>query len=130
MTSRDPLQRRVAKIQSICSSALQNLVFRVAVGKVKGLKQMPASSWIDAFKNNWDPKRDFAPAMLHAERLTLLLTFKSIAEILFEQSQRHPQRREILIRFLERAEPKAEYIHRVITSTGDRLIAKLGSAEK
>ena len=55
-------------------------------------------------RKEWDPKRDFALAMLHAERLTRLLADEAIAELLLEQAKAHPERRELLERWLDRAE--------------------------
>ena len=63
--------------------------------------------------------------MLHAERLTLLLADEVICEILLEQAKQHPERREVLERYLERAEPRCRYLHERITKTGGRLLATL-----
>ena len=63
--------------------------------------------------------------MLHAERLTRLLADEQIAEVLLEQAKKHPERRPLLERYLERAEPRARFLHDEITSTGARLLAKL-----
>ena len=83
--------------------------------------------WTTEFFKNWDPKRDFAFAMLHAERLIQLLCETMIAELLLAQSRRHPERSEILERHLERAEPKARYLHDQISTTGRRLLEKLST---
>jgi hypothetical protein len=47
--------------------------------------------------------------LLHAERLTLLLTDATISELLLEQANAFPERRELLECFLEKALPRAEY---------------------
>jgi hypothetical protein len=77
----------------------------------------------------FNPKRDFAVAMLHAERLTRLLADELIAEVLLEQVRRHPQRRAALERHLERAEPRVRALHDEITTTGRRLLARLAGEE-
>ena len=41
--------------------------------------------------------------MLHAERLTQILTDEAICELLLEQAMRHPEREDVLERYLERA---------------------------
>jgi hypothetical protein len=128
LTGRDSLERRVAKIQSLAYSAIQNLMTRIVAGKFKQLDSRQPSTWLPALKD-WDPKRDFGPAMLHAERLTMLLANKAICEILLEQAQEHPEREEVLVRFLERAESRAHHLHHVITKTGDRLLKQLQEAE-
>jgi hypothetical protein len=74
---------------------------------------------------DWDPRTDFACAKLHAERLTRLLADEQIAEILLAQAGRHPERRAVLERYLERAEPRARWLHEEITSTGQRLLNRL-----
>jgi alkylation response protein AidB-like acyl-CoA dehydrogenase len=125
MTSRDPLERRVAKLASISLSAQQFLLARTAKDKLKSLSDAPVSTWARALTKDWDPKRDFALAMLHAERLIRILADEAMAEILFEQSKKFPERRELCERWLERAEIRSRMLHEEITTTGDRLLAKL-----
>jgi hypothetical protein len=125
LSSRNPLERRVAQLQALSFSAQQHLVLKTAGDKVKGLRAKPIGEWSDELMKNWDPKRDFAYAMLHAERLIQLLGETTIAELLLRQAQKHPERVEILERHLERAEPKARYLHDQITTTGQRLLEKL-----
>jgi alkylation response protein AidB-like acyl-CoA dehydrogenase len=128
LSSRDPLEKRVAQLQSLSFAAQQHLVLKTAGDKVKALRGRPIGEWSDELTKNWDPKRDFAFAMLHAERLIQLLTDVVIAELLLEQARKHPERGEILERHLERAEPKARYLHDQITTTGQRLLEKLSAA--
>jgi alkylation response protein AidB-like acyl-CoA dehydrogenase len=125
ISSRNPLERRVAQLQALSFGAQQHLVLKTAGNKVKGLVGKPLGDWSDELTKNWDPKRDFAYAMLHAERLIQLLGETTIAEILLAQARKHPERAEVLERHLERAEPKARYLHDQITTTGQRLLAKL-----
>ena len=40
----------------------------------------------------WDPKQDFGPALLHAERLTILLADIATVKELQEQTKRCPER--------------------------------------
>ena len=88
------------------------------------------TDWAESFTQNWDPKRDFAFAMLHAERLTRMLCDTTIAELLWEQAKAFPERRDVLERFLERAEPRCRAELDAIATTGDRLLAKLAGAEE
>jgi alkylation response protein AidB-like acyl-CoA dehydrogenase len=127
VSSRDPLERRVAQLQSLSFGAQQHLVLKTAGDKVKGLRGKPMAEWSDELTKNWDPKRDFAFAMLHAERLIQLLTDVMIAELFLEQARRHPERADVLERHLERAEPRARYLHDQITTTGQRLLGKLSA---
>ena len=116
---------RVARIQTLSLSAQQHLILRTAGDKLKALARAADRRVAAAFLRNWDPKRDFACAMLHAERLTRLLADEAVAELLLEQAKAHPERRELLERWLERAEPRCRHLLDEITSTGDRLLGKL-----
>jgi hypothetical protein len=129
LSARDPLERRVARIQQLSQSAQQHLMTRTATDKLRGLTGRPLPEWPREFKS-WDPKRDFSYALLHAERLIRLLTDEAVAEILLEQVRKHPERREILSRYLDRAEPRCRFLYDEITTTGQRLLAKLGSKEE
>lgn len=126
-TAKCPLERRVAKIQTISLSAQQFLLTRTAAGKLKGLTEVPVSSWRDALTKQWDPKRDFALAMLHAERLTRILADEAICEILLAQAKAHPERRELLERYLDRCEIRDRALLEEITTTGGRILDKLSS---
>lgn len=122
VSARDPLERRVARLQALSLSAQQFLLTRTAADK---LRHLPVTEWPGAFKQDWDPKKDFALAMLHAENLTRLLCDEAIAEILQAQAARDPERAEVLERHLDRAEPRARHLHDLITTTGERLLRGL-----
>lgn len=125
LSARDPLERGVARIQSVSLAAQQKLLMRTAVRKLKGVTQKPLTQWREAAAEGWDPKRDFAHAMLHAERLTRILIDEAICEVLWQQAQAHPERREVLERYLERAEPRCRFLFDEISTTGNRLIESL-----
>jgi hypothetical protein len=122
--ARDPLVRRVAKLHTIENSAVQFLLSRLASHKIKELRGRPMGDWSQTLKD-FDPKRDFAMAMLHAERLTKILIDVAIADVLLEQAQAHPERRELLERWLERTEARCRFNLDEITTTGLRLLATL-----
>jgi len=124
-TVRDPLERRVARLQVRSLGVQQLLMTRVAADKVRSLPGKPIAEWPRAFLRNWDPKRDFAYAMLHAERLTRILADECVAELLLKQARKDPARRDVLERWLDRAEPRSRFLADEITSTGDRLLATL-----
>lgn len=129
VSARDPLEKRVARLQLLGQNAQQHLLLRTAGDKMKGLRDRPISDWTEQLTRSWDPKRDFAFAMLHAERLTRLLTDIAIAEIFLDQSQLHPERRELLERHLERAEPRCKMLYEEISTRGQRLIEELARSE-
>ena len=128
LSSRDALERRVAKLQQLSLAAQQHLVTVTATDKVRTLRGKPIGEWQRAM-SSMNPKRDFAFAMLHAERLTRLLADEAIAEILLEQAKRHPERRELCERYLDRAEPRCRFLHDEIRSTGHGLLARLTASE-
>ncbi|MCB9567189.1 MAG: acyl-CoA dehydrogenase family protein [Myxococcales bacterium] len=125
LSARDPLERRVARLQSLGYSAQQHLMQKTVGGKLRELSKHHFSEWLHRLRHGWDPKRDFAYAMLHAERLGRLLGDVAIAEALLDQSRQHSERRELLERFLDRAEIRVDALHEEITTRGDRLIARL-----
>ncbi|MGB1016151.1 MAG: acyl-CoA dehydrogenase family protein, partial [Nannocystaceae bacterium] len=125
LSARDPLERRVLRLSQTSLSAQQFLIRKTAADKVKSLQELPMSSWTKTFFKGWNPKRDFAFAMLHAERLLKILTDELVAEILLEQVQRHPERRPVLERFLERAEPRSRALLDEMQSMGTRLLNQL-----
>lgn len=127
LSARDPLDRRVAKLQVLSYDAIQYLLRKTAADKVRSLSDKPVSQWTEAFMHDWNPKRDFAWAMLHAERLTRLLADVQIAEILFAQANKDKSRRELCRRWLDRAEPRDRFLLDEITTTGGRLLDRLAS---
>jgi alkylation response protein AidB-like acyl-CoA dehydrogenase len=125
-TARDPLEKRVARIQALSLSAQNHLLAKTVGAKLGGLSGKPVATWLDEVTKNWDPKRDFALAMLHAERLTKLLADEAVVELLLDQAKKFPERREVLERYLDRAEPRDRFLHDEITSTGSRLLKSIG----
>jgi 3-(methylthio)propanoyl-CoA dehydrogenase len=128
VSARDPLEKRLAKLQSLSLAAQQHLVQRTATDKLKSLGGKPVTAWADQILKSWDPKRDFSYAMLHAESLARLMVDVAISERLWSQAQRFPERRELMERYLERAEPRCRFLHDKVTTTGDRLLALLAAA--
>ena len=129
LSARDVLEKRVSKLQSVSLSVQQFLMTKTVANKFRTLQGQPITSWPDQLTKNWNPKRDFAFAMLHSEKLIQILIDEAIAEILLEQALRHPERREVLERHLERAEPRVKYMADIITTTGSRLLRKLGNED-
>jgi hypothetical protein len=125
VSARDALERRVARVQGHSLGAQQHLITRMAGKKFRSLQGKPMGSWPKSFLKDWDPKRDFAYALLHAERLTGLLADAAICKILLDQAQHFPERRDVLARYLERAEPRCRYLAEQINSTGGRLLEEL-----
>ncbi len=113
----DPLERRVQRLVSQKYQAMQFLLSRLATHKLRELSSQPLGSWSESLRS-FDPKRDFALAMLHAERLCVILTDVAVAEELLLQVQQHPDRADVLVRWLERAEPRCRAMLDQIHTTG------------
>jgi alkylation response protein AidB-like acyl-CoA dehydrogenase len=120
------LQVRLARLQTVKYDTLRFLLTRLAANKFSEVRKRPIAEWSDGLKD-FDPKRDFALAMLHAERLIKILIDVAVAEELFEQAKKHADRQEVLARWLERAEPRVRFLHDEITTTGLRLLRELGA---
>lgn len=125
LSGRDPLERRVAKLQVGTNNAIQHILSRMAAGKLRGLGQQPVTDWPKVFRQSWDPKEDFAFALLHAERLTRMLADTLVCEILLKQSNKDKSRAEVLERYLERAEPRSRALLDEISTTGERMLKLL-----
>lgn len=129
LSARDPLERRVAKAVALSLGAQQFVLQRVATNKLRALGKHKVTAWSRELFKGWDPKRDFSFAMLHAERLCKLMTDASILRLLMRQAKEFPERRELLERYLELAEPRMLGEHAAIHSRGERLLSKLRELE-
>jgi hypothetical protein len=125
ISANDELERRVAKLQVLSMSTQQHLLLKTAGNKLSELRGRPLRDWPETFMKDWDPKRDFSWALLHAENLIRILCDEAICEELLTQAQAHPERADILLRYIERAEPRVRYWADLITTTGQRLIETL-----
>jgi alkylation response protein AidB-like acyl-CoA dehydrogenase len=125
LSARDPLDRALARLQGGALAVTQLLLRKTAEGKLRSLANLPLASWPKAFAKDWNPKKDFAFAMLHAERYTRLLADEAIAEVLVEQARAFPERRGYAERWLERAEVRSRALQYEIAHTGERLLKKL-----
>lgn len=113
--------RRVADLRSNVHAAQIHLIRWIVQGK---LGDVPLTSWSKALRD-WDTKVDFAPALLHAEKLTIMLADLAIVERLATQAERWSERQVWLDRYLERAEPRSRFELDRIRSTGQRLLDQL-----
>jgi alkylation response protein AidB-like acyl-CoA dehydrogenase len=126
VSAADPLERRLSRLQQTSFAAQQHIIMRSVTAKVRAARSNGHARWSRQLFTDWDPKRDFSFALLHAERLTRILCDEAVAEVLFEQARRDPERRVLLERHLERAEPRTRFLHDEITSTGYSVLAQLG----
>ncbi|MEO1272013.1 MAG: acyl-CoA dehydrogenase family protein [Myxococcota bacterium] len=125
VSARDPAERRLARLQTMSLQAQQVLISKTALDKLRAVQHEPLDRWPKKLMRDWDPKHDFAFAMLHAERLTQLMADVAACELLYTQAKRHPERRPIFERYLERAEPRGRFLLDQIQTTGARLLSQL-----
>lgn len=126
----DPLARRVARLRVAALDAQRLLLTRTAADKMRAVRHKPFDQWAEAFLKQWNPKRDFAFAMLHAERFTRILVDAAVAERFLEQARQHPERAEVLERWLERAEPRVRFLQDEIQRGGERVLQLLEQAAR
>lgn len=117
VAAKDPEERRVARLRVQTLGAIRTLLQRTISAKFKDIRNLPLTKWKDAFVQ-MDPKRDFAFAMLHAERLIQLQINSTVAELFLEQAQEHEERRELLQRWLEKCEPHSRMLVDEIQNVG------------
>ena len=123
--SRDPLERAYFALRSLAYSAEQHILLHIAKKKWSSAAAGPLPSFLTRFLKDWDPKKDFSFGLLHAENLMQILIDVETVRVLLKQAQKFPERREVLERFLERAEPRVRYHWDLICHTGERLAARL-----
>lgn len=124
VAAKDPDERRVARLRVQTLGAVRTLLQRTIASKFKDVRNLPITKWKDAFVQ-MDPKRDFAFAMLHAERLIQLQINSTVAELFLEQTQKHEERREMLQRWLEKSEPHSRMLIDEIQNVGGYTFARL-----
>ena len=125
LSGRDQLDRRVAKVQYISHSAVLHLITKMVQNKLGGMSHQPVTDWPKVMRQSWDPRTDFAYAMIHAERLTKILTDTLVCEILYDQGRKDHGRREVLERYLERCEPRVRALLDEMQTTGERVLKTL-----
>ncbi len=126
LSTRDPREKAMAKIHLYSLQAQQNLIQKTAIDKFKNVRHLPVTSWLENLTGqSWDPKKDFAPAMLHAEHLVRILVDEAICEIFYDQGLRHSDRMEWFDKYVERAEPRCRYQLDLIQTTGERILSQL-----
>jgi 3-(methylthio)propanoyl-CoA dehydrogenase len=113
MSARDPMEKLLAKVRVTSLSAIQTIMTNIAADKIGDMKGKPVAEWRTAVMKDWDPSRDFRYGLLHAERLTRILSWEAMGRQLVKNARKSadskegPHRREIAISFLERFEPRA-----------------------
>lgn len=130
LTAKDPLERSLAKIYTYKYSALQTILLRIAKNKLVKTYDLPVGEWTDSLFNQWDARIDFAPGLLHAERLTKILVDVEISRVLVEQGLKFPERRQIAERWMARADRRCRAVLVEIEEHGAELLADLSEQKE
>jgi hypothetical protein len=131
ISGRTEVERGEAKLRWYALSAMQTIIMRIAADKLGDVKGRPLGEWKSAFMKDWNPARDFSFGLLHAERLTKLLSWAAIAETLVRQANEvkgtadYEERVHLALRFIERFEPRAKGVVGEIEATGGSLIGRV-----
>jgi len=127
LTKKDQLERGLAKLYTYRYSALQTVLMRIVKHKLLKTYDLPIGDWTGALLHEWDPKMDFAPGMLHAERLTQILIEVEIARILVKQAARFEERRWIAERWIARSDLRCRALLMEIEEHGEQLLERLAA---
>jgi 3-(methylthio)propanoyl-CoA dehydrogenase len=131
LSGRSELEKGEARLRWYALSAMQTIITRIAADKLGDVKGRPLAEWKSAFMKDWDPARDFSFGLLHAERLTKLLSWAAMAETLVRQAEEvrgtadHEERHALALRFIERFEPRAKGVVGEIEATGGSLLGRV-----
>ncbi|MFZ9886011.1 MAG: acyl-CoA dehydrogenase family protein [Myxococcota bacterium] len=132
----DALDKSLARLKSIGHSAQQTVLSRIAADKLGDLAGRPVRELTRAFMRDWDAKKDFSFGLLHAERLTKILTDVAIADCLVRQAHgakdtsHAEERRELALRWMEKVEPRCRGVLGEIEATSGSLLGRLLSARR
>lgn len=129
VAEQDPLEKQLSRLFAYKYKALQTILVRIAKNKIKSTYEMPINDWTEALFSQWDPKVDFAPGLLHAERLTRILADTAIARVLVKYAAKHPSRRLDAERFMRRSDLRCRAWLAEIEEHGEELLARLAAAE-
>jgi hypothetical protein len=127
LSARDPLERRLARLEAKVLGAMQHILTRIFRDKWSHVSEKKISEWPKAMLKEWDARRDFSFGLLHAGRLTRMLSEYQISKVLVEQAQRFPERRELAERYVERAALVVNAMHDEIHHHGATLLRRLAA---
>jgi alkylation response protein AidB-like acyl-CoA dehydrogenase len=127
----DALDKQLAQLKAVGLSAKQTILTRIAADKLGDLRGRPVRELMNAFMTDWDANKDFSFGLLHAERLTKILSDVAIADCLVKQARRaeggkyEDDRRELAERWIEKVEPRCRGTLSEIEATSGGLLSRI-----
>lgn len=138
-TATTHLAREVNRADAIVYGATETILLRIFGKKVRneweeGIKSKEPTQWgrylARQFLRQWDVKADFSQGLLHAERLTRMLTDVAIGKILVKQAEAFPERRKLAERFVHRMLLRVESTAREIEQSDDSVFEAIAEGEE
>lgn len=132
------LQREVNRADAMVFGATETIMLRIFGKKLKaewegGMKGRDPGTWgkylARDFLRHWDVKADFSQGLLHAERLTRMLTDVAIGKVLARQAERFPERTRLAERFLHKALLRLEATAREIEHTDGSVFEAIAATQ-
>ena len=107
-TGSDEVLRLYHRSEAAVYQSVMTILARVASDKLK--RTVAEKGWGDVSDfikmSSWDPKRDFAPALVHAERFAKAFSQVASARVLLDHAEKFPQRRKLAERYVRRMAPR------------------------
>lgn len=132
------LQRNVARAEAMVFGATETVMLRIFGQKMKaewegGFKGRTPAAWgqylARKFLRHWDVKADFSQGLLHAERLTRMLTDVAISKALTRQALRFPERRALAERFVRKALLRVEAVGKEIEHADNSVFESIAAKQ-
>ena len=136
-TANSHLAKEVHRGDALIFSATETIMLRIFGKKLKaewqgGMKDKEPAALgrylARKFLRTWDMKADFSQGLLHAERLTRMLSDVAIGKVLVKQAEQFPERKRLAERFVAKMMLRLEATAREIELSDDSVFESI--AEK
>src|SRR5690606_15433648 len=138
-TANDRLAREVHRAEALAFRATEIILLRIFSTKVrsewrngiKGKDPAELGRYLSReFLRHWDSRSDFSLGLVHAERLTRMLTDVAIAKTLVRQARDFPERRELAERFIRKMVLRVEALAREIEEADDSVFEAIAQTQQ
>lgn len=138
-TANDRLAREVHRAEALAFRGTEIILLRIFSTKVrsewrngiKGKDPAELGRYLSReFLRHWDSRSDFSLGLVHAERLTRMLTDVAIAKTLVRQARDFPERRELAERFIRKMVLRVEALAREIEEADDSVFEAIAQTQQ